>query len=263
MSALSQLKPPEAETLHTESQRNQGDDVASVSSYGSDNASNGTTDITSMLQLIMSRLDKLEGSSAKTSSAPTGRAAALPNVISKMKSSSQRGTSSLIGTLRQTNAGFTPRFPKRPSEGIKDTDKSDSVADDRLAPIIMERLLRHHNTVWDWVQRSAQFRNTRNMHEARRIAQAIDAFRREGVSWDSEGMEILVRNLAGLHKSDEYGDATFLEEMEWAPPESIVPDSVMRPIVKAVKRTKALRPKPNKDKDKDKKPPPGKEGGKR
>ncbi len=53
--------------------------------------------------------------------------------------------------------------------------------------------------------------------------------------------------------------------MEWAPPESIIPDSIMRPIVKARKRTKAPRPTQNKDKDKDKdkKPSSGKEGGKR
>ncbi len=55
-------------------------------------------------------------------------------------------------------------------------------------------------------------------------------------------MEMLVRNLAGLHQSDLYNDSDIMEKMELRPPEDIVPRDVMRTVLKDAKRDKNFKP---------------------
>ncbi len=124
---------------------------------------------------------------------------------------------------------------------------SDAAADGPIAQRMLDRILKHHRSAYAFVL-SVDFNNTRNMHEARRTAQAIDTFLRQGVTADFEGMEILVRNLAGLRKSDELRDPSILEEFEWAPPEDFVPRDIFRAVVKGAQRrakySRTTKPKP-------------------
>lgn len=256
MSSLSRLKAAKAETLQINTNAQAPSDDASVcdeESEGNDDSDSNSVlsahtgsdepDISSVLTAILSRLTKLEASA----SAPKSVSATV-SAMKQAAASTPRPAkaASLKDHLRRAHSDGTlppPRvLPTQAATTGEEASSPDAAADGRLGPIILTNILRHHRSAWDWVQRTANFTNSRNRHEARRIAHAIDAFLQEGVPVSSEGMEILLRNLAGLHKSDEFNDATFLEEMEWAPPECIVPDSVMRPIIKAVKRTKALRP---------------------
>jgi hypothetical protein len=99
-----------------------------------------------------------------------------------------------------------------------------------------------HRKVLDHV-RAVDFKNSRSRHECRRSAQAIDALLAAGIPLAETGIEILFRTVAGLVLSDEYGDPTLLEEMEWAPPEAIVPRDILRTVMKDAKRRRDLAPK--------------------
>ena len=78
------------------------------------------------------------------------------------------------------------------------------------------------------------------------LFRSIDALLAEGVTPEFEGMEILVRTLAGLYKSDQLGLPSLLEELEWAPPEDILPREIFRVVAKdAARRVKqTVKPKP-------------------
>jgi len=116
-------------------------------------------------------------------------------------------------------------------------------SDDRIAHILYRRMRQGgHRKVLDHV-RAVDFKNSRSRHECRRSAQAIDAFLAAGIPLEETGMEILFRTVAGLMLSDEYGDPTLLEEMEWAPPEAIVPRDILRTVMKDARRRRGLAPK--------------------
>jgi hypothetical protein len=114
-----------------------------------------------------------------------------------------------------------------------------AAADGFIAKRLLERIFKYHRSAYAYVM-SLEFHNPRNMHEARRTAQIIDSFLGEGVTTEYEGMEMLVRNLAGLCKSDELRDASIMEEFEWAPPEDIVPRDIFRAVAKNAQRKKKL-----------------------
>jgi hypothetical protein len=149
--------------------------------------------------------------------------------------------------------------PKRPdmSDALSDTssvsssrssrgarrrgkDKDDAVSDQPLAPIIWARVRKHHRSCLEYVM-SLHWQNPRSMHEARRASQAVDAFVAAGVPLNLEGMEILLRTVAGLQMADEHKEPAFLEEMEWEPPQAIVPRNVLRTVIKDVERSKKYR----------------------
>lgn len=112
--------------------------------------------------------------------------------------------------------------------------------DGRSAPAIMARLKASYRSAPEYV-RSIQFNNARAGHEARRTAQALDALIREGVPLHYEGMEILVRNLAGICEADRLGDPAILEGIEWAPPQAIIPRQMLRTVIKDANRHSKLR----------------------
>jgi hypothetical protein len=122
-------------------------------------------------------------------------------------------------------------------DGLSRSDAA--AADGYIAKRLLDRIFKYHRTAYAYVM-SLEFHNPRNMHEARRSAQIIDSFLDEGISVEYEGMEMLVRNLAGLCKSDELRDASIMEEFEWAPPEDIVPRDIFRAVAKNAQRKKKL-----------------------
>ena len=140
---------------------------------------------------------------------------------------------------------FRVPYDGRDSEdeaGGVDVKTEDCPGDGRLAEVLMANILANHRSALDYV-RSIDFSNQRSAHEARRTAQAVDALLREGVSLQLEGMEILVRNLAGVVEADKLGEPAVLTGMEWQPPQDIVPRSVLRTVLKDAKRRKELKPK--------------------
>ena len=123
-------------------------------------------------------------------------------------------------------------------------DKHDQSADKPMGPAILAKALKFHRSVLEYVL-SLEFKNQRSFHECRRIAQAVDAFLAAGIDAKFLGMEHLLRNLAGLQIADQYKDPALLEELEWDPPQDIVPKSVLRTVIKdAERRKKYLSPSP-------------------
>lgn len=122
------------------------------------------------------------------------------------------------------------------------TTAGDITGDGRLAEVLMANMRANHRSALDYV-RATDFSNLRAAHEARRTAQAIDALLREGVPLSFEGMEILLRNLAGVVEADRLGEPAVLTGMEWQPPQDIVPRSVLRTVLKDAKRIKEMKPK--------------------
>ena len=54
--------------------------------------------------------------------------------------------------------------------------------------------------------------------------------------------EMLMRTVAGLYMSDLHEDVSLLEELEWCPPQALVPRDVVRSVLKDVKRKQQLQP---------------------
>jgi hypothetical protein len=190
-------------------------------------------------------------------SADASQAGAMSEAVARIGASPSTGRrpqaplgGGVLGELRAALPGG-PAPVSSPSSSDDDTPDDPPVptqhsrrADDRIAGIIWRRMVQGgHRTALDYVRRY-EFKNARSGHEARRVAQAIDALMSEKVSPAFLGMEILFRTLAGLQLADESADATLLDEMEWAPPEAIVPRDIFRTIVKDARRRRDLKPKP-------------------
>jgi Arc/MetJ family transcription regulator len=123
--------------------------------------------------------------------------------------------------------------------------KGSSHEQPRHAKMYIKRMLRYHTSISDYVSR-ASFSNTRKYYEALSLAQAIDAFRAEGVDHKYEGVEILVRRLVGLKQADEMKDDSFLSVIAWSPREALVPQDLLRRHIKDVERLKKLKPSADK-----------------
>lgn len=87
----------------------------------------------------------------------------------------------------------------------------------------------------------SEFKNSRNGHEARRIAQVLDALVRLNIDYDTDAMEICVRILMGLCQADTFSDPSYLDVMEWAPPTDPMPRELLRQFQKGVKRRAQLK----------------------
>lgn len=129
----------------------------------------------------------------------------------------------------------------------EESDRKDIYQEDREAPRLMQSMLRYHRTVYDWVLNGTDFKNPRKRHEALVLAQALDACRREGIGFGSEVVEILARRLVGLELADKMGDDEFIAALAWAPHQEVVPQSMLRTLMRDVERRKKLRPKWKKD----------------
>lgn len=211
---------------------------------------------------VLERLERLEASSSRAPD--SGLASAVSEVASFSLADGRTGRartaldsgSSVKSQLRsrKTNTPFPPRRGSRLSpeadaaSSVGDGDDAEGArvteapGDGRIAEEVVSRMRANHRSALDYVW-SLNFSNQRAGHEARRTAQALDALMREGVPLHLEGMEILVRNLAGVCEADKRGDPTVLEGLEWALPQDIVPRSVLRTVLKDAKRRNELKPK--------------------
>ena len=217
-----------------------------------------------MMQAMMTRLEALE----RTQKPPPVRATPPRTGMTSDEAMAQlrrpartragtpavsRAGPGLQAALRRAVTGSVPPNPLPPSasydsddpseDGSQGADRDPMRPEGRAADVIMARVLRDHGSALNFV-RNVEFKNLRNRHEARRVAQAIDAYRREGIDTSYEGTEILVRTLAGLYKSDQLGSPGILEQLEWAPPEDILPRSMLRRAIKDNKAQAKLRPTP-------------------
>ena len=114
---------------------------------------------------------------------------------------------------------------------------------DRVAAKILRKIEENgYRTVTAYV-RQQPITNDRSRHEARRAAQAIDAFIKEGVSADFLGMEILVRTVSGIVKADTEKNPKLLEQWEWQPPESILDRDMEQVLYRNVERVLKLEKK--------------------
>ena len=231
----------------------------------------GMSEILALLKKMDSRIDKLENMPGRV----TDHSKSAPDLADAVAAvSSYRGgrpggasafttrarvaptpTASAKEQLRRPKpTPFPPGRPLRfdaPYHGDDSDDDSKTATttaagvcpgDGRVAEELMANILNNYRSALDYV-RSIDFKNQRSGHEARRTAQAIDAFVREGVSLHYEGMEILVRTLAGVVEADNYGEPAILTEMEWQPPQEIVPRAMIRTVLKDVKRRREIKPK--------------------
>jgi hypothetical protein len=65
-----------------------------------------------------------------------------------------------------------------------------------------------------WV-RMQEWSSARNRKECERMADAVDALVSSGVPLTSEGMEVLLRNFAGVHLADATGNWSVMETTAW------------------------------------------------
>jgi hypothetical protein len=112
--------------------------------------------------------------------------------------------------------------------------------DRRLASVLYGRMMEHHTSVLDFVRRR-EFKSQRSFHEARRIAQAVDALVKDGARLRWTGMEMLLRNLSGICEADRLDEVGILEAFELRPPQQLLPRQVLRTVLKDVARAKKLR----------------------
>ena len=140
---------------------------------------------------------------------------------------------SSIGSRRGTDRRRGRRDGRR--------DDDDPSLDKPLAGDILKMIFANHRSALEFVTRGHSWHNTRAYHEARRQAQVLDAFLRDGAPHTCDGIEMLCRNVAGLWAADELHDPTQLEVMEFAPPQRIIPSSVMRTMQKDAEKLKKLR----------------------
>jgi hypothetical protein len=111
---------------------------------------------------------------------------------------------------------------------------------DRLASTIYRRITQYSRSCSAYV-RDISFRKDRNAHEARRIAQVVDAAVREGASLKQDFMEMLLRNLAAICKADELGEPQIIHEFEFEPPQELIPREALRVALKDSQRYALLR----------------------
>ena len=110
----------------------------------------------------------------------------------------------------------------------------------RLAKDIMGNILRNYDGASSYI-RSLQFKKERNFHEARRLAQVIDSARSANIDLSLDFMEMLLRNLAGICEVDKYNNPGLLEQIEFAPPQQLIPRDFFRAFTKDAKRDADMR----------------------
>ena len=91
--------------------------------------------------------------------------------------------------------------------------KSGSALRARVAAGVLEQV-KPYGTVLAWV-RFANWNVSRNKFECEAIAQAVDALLSEGVQASSDGIEILLRRLTGVHLADSSGAWAVADAVAW------------------------------------------------
>jgi hypothetical protein len=148
-----------------------------------------------------------------------------------------------------------PIFAPSPNDEAVDDDASDDselevetggstrfTCESRMGPEIYIRVIDGWGSLQNYV-RFNKWNNVRNSHEARRMVQIMDALvKQQGVRATviSEAGEMLMRNIAGLAKSDEWKKPSLMEQFEWKPPKDVIPRDWMRLLVKDAQKTETL-----------------------
>jgi hypothetical protein len=127
---------------------------------------------------------------------------------------------------------------QRPSPGSTPpaaTLQQDDFARERLASVLYAHIRdTNHASCVEYVEKAKL--DGRPYHEARRLAQAIDAFIGEGVSLHTEGLEILLRALTGVVFSEQEGNKKLLDHVEWNPPGGSLPPKLAEAFIKVEAR---------------------------
>jgi hypothetical protein len=201
-------------------------------------------------RLISARLDTLLAQKLTTA----GAIAALPTPSTKPKAPANAPVGhGMLAELRGNvggslgKAGRTQTKEKdEPEDGDDDDDghdggeeftsnrDSESPAESkqkRLATEILERV-EPYGSVKSWVK-MYEWKNARNRRECEAIAQAVDAFRAEGATTSSLGIEILLRRLSGVQLADLTGKWEACESVAWSSfGNSLLPRSELRRVLK-------------------------------
>ena len=284
-SALEDLPPPKDDD---EGQEDHGSDSGSGSGSGPDDDASSAQpssehsgapqvdpdDVSKILAKLVvavgdlsGRLGKVEGSSGAPDSKEEGPSGSAP------RGSALGELDRVIGVRtrgrRDPKPGKRRHATKRPDDSSDSEESSSDPSDSRrsrrhhrrrrgdrrtydlegrLAMVFHDRLFREAKSALEFVRRQT-WDNVRSRHEARRTAQVIDQLLREGIGTDSLAMEMLLRNLTGLCEADKCSDASILAELEWQPPEELIPRNLMRTIRKDAERrskfdTKTKKPRP-------------------
>lgn len=230
----------------------------------------GNNQVLEALTRVTARLDRLEGRLEQPQAPSEELKAAIMNTSAARESRSDApGLGTFLRRAQEDDATASSRPPRHgegraqpkptphPRRHFSEDDSSSSseepterrrrsrgkYEEDRMAATYIKNMLREHRSVQDWLSNAGIERNTRKYYEASTLAQAIDAFRAEGIGAGYEGMEILTRRLAGLQLANDHKDDTFLEAMAWRPRASVVPSELVRTYIKDVERRNKLRPK--------------------
>jgi hypothetical protein len=94
----------------------------------------------------------------------------------------------------------------------------------------------------------------RASHEARRMAQVIDASLQEGVPATSLAMEIAMRALTGVVYAAQQGNPALLDQLEWNPPGAALPTELAHKLIKQTNRAAQASKKHSPGANKDKRP---------
>jgi hypothetical protein len=202
-------------------------------------------------RIISARLEALLGQKLATA----GAVAALPNPSIKPKAPANAPVGH--GMLAELRANVGVGLGKAGRAQTKENDEPEDADDDadaqdmggedftsggaaessveskqkRLAADILERV-EPYGSVKAWVK-MYEWKNARNRRECEAIAQAVDAFRAEGATTSSLGIEILLRRLSGVQLADLTGKWEACESVAWSSfGNSLLPRAELRRVLK-------------------------------
>lgn len=121
-------------------------------------------------------------------------------------------------------------------------------SDSRIAKEVYRRLTSEFGSLLSFY-RSVKWNNQRNAHEVRRIIQVFEALREtipKARLLEMVPGEMMMRNIAGLVKSDEWNKPSLMDAFELRPPLDVVPRDFLRVLVKDSTRNERIKPKTKK-----------------
>ena len=152
---------------------------------------------------------------------------------------------------KQQSAAAPPSAPPaplslvpQPSLGVSHSarvpgPKDVKVDNERLAPAIIHAA-RPYGSFVNFVK-MVEWKHTRNQREAEHIAHSVDAYLFDKVSPLSDGMEMQLRRLAGIHLADEMEDWEVCERIQFIPTsKSLLPRAEVDRVVKSAVQRKRL-----------------------
>lgn len=148
------------------------------------------------------------------------------------------GARAHLGTAPRARGVPTPAERDRIAEKAskKQLDAARPYACERLAPALLDNMLREGRGKVEEYVRLQPVKKDRDAHECRRIAQMLDALLESGIDLSHDAVEMGARNIAGLLLADAHERHDLIEQMELLPPASIVPRAILRNLIKDADR---------------------------